>query len=731
MSDSNKKLTDAEKLIDGGIDLSKKELAELKRRGVEEADEILLRRKMKLATMPGYKEFMLTQAKSEILKNMFQQRIERETLKDAKSFQAGNQYKNKFSSSNLTGAVPSNKTTAKRVSANPFSSIKSNSTIMGKDPSATMENFMTLMRKIDEDKVRYQNQKIAFERKQEAIRENHHKEIVNVFLEATKATRRMRVRAPRIEEKPTAPAPTPVPLPRPSAPTPTVPPSGRPAPPTRPAEPAKPAEPVKPPAQPPAPPTRPAEPAKPSIDKAAEAAKERAREEAERKAREEAAKKAKEEADSRIREEAARKAREEADRKAREEAAKRAKEETERKTREEAAKRAKEETERKAREAAERAAEQTRREQSAERMREGRRRTQEAPPSTPPVQQVPPARPGPPATPAPGAPAPPTARPAPSKGPTATRQPFDINANIINFVSALKSRGITDKNLLAGVLGNAMKETGLNQRPEVSYANTSIARLETPGLFGTYKDDKGNIRHYEGPDGFTRLPTKIENGIRVTDTVALQKLKNDPEAFFERIYGMNWKTKRGDGSWKNPLGNTQPGDGYKFRGRGYLQLTGREMYTNASKAVFGDNRLVENPDLVNDPLIASATSAWLIQKRSPGMAKSLGFDINKLTPEQAQILATSVVAGKIVNPNAPGFTNQENYQKVAGFAELFRENGIYSKLVEETKVNSDLKRDLSANQTPTVIIAPQTNTNKNTTRSAPASQPNVNPMLGR
>jgi len=55
MSDSNKKLTDAEKLIDGGIDLSKKELAELKRRGVEEADEILLRRKMKLATIPGYK----------------------------------------------------------------------------------------------------------------------------------------------------------------------------------------------------------------------------------------------------------------------------------------------------------------------------------------------------------------------------------------------------------------------------------------------------------------------------------------------------------------------------------------------------------------------------------------------------------------------------------------------------------------------------------------------------
>ena len=36
---------------------------------------------------------------------------------------------------------------------------------------------------------------------------------------------------------------------------------------------------------------------------------------------------------------------------------------------------------------------------------------------------------------------------------------------------------------------------------------------------------------------------------------------------------------------KRSLGNDQPGDGYRFRGRGYIQLTGRDMYKRLGKAV--------------------------------------------------------------------------------------------------------------------------------------------------
>ena len=53
------------------------------------------------------------------------------------------------------------------------------------------------------------------------------------------------------------------------------------------------------------------------------------------------------------------------------------------------------------------------------------------------------------------------------------------------------------------------------------------------------------------------------------------------------------------------LGNTEPGDGYKFRGRGYLQITGRYNYEQASKAMPGGyTNFVDNPELVANPQIA-------------------------------------------------------------------------------------------------------------------------------
>lgn len=58
------------------------------------------------------------------------------------------------------------------------------------------------------------------------------------------------------------------------------------------------------------------------------------------------------------------------------------------------------------------------------------------------------------------------------------------------------------------------------------------------------------------------------------------------------------------------LGNIHPGDGVRYKGRGYLQLTGRYNYSRASQDLFGDDRLVRNPDLVSRPDIAAQTSIW-------------------------------------------------------------------------------------------------------------------------
>jgi putative chitinase len=59
------------------------------------------------------------------------------------------------------------------------------------------------------------------------------------------------------------------------------------------------------------------------------------------------------------------------------------------------------------------------------------------------------------------------------------------------------------------------------------------------------------------------------------------------------------------------LGNTQPGDGFRYRGRGYIQLTGRANYQTAGRALGLD--LENNPDSAADPEVALRVAAWYWQ----------------------------------------------------------------------------------------------------------------------
>lgn len=61
------------------------------------------------------------------------------------------------------------------------------------------------------------------------------------------------------------------------------------------------------------------------------------------------------------------------------------------------------------------------------------------------------------------------------------------------------------------------------------------------------------------------------------------------------------------------LGNTQVGDGKKFRGRGLIQITGRSNYNQVSKALGKD--FINNPELLAQPKYAAEASAWWWKNR--------------------------------------------------------------------------------------------------------------------
>lgn len=148
---------------------------------------------------------------------------------------------------------------------------------------------------------------------------------------------------------------------------------------------------------------------------------------------------------------------------------------------------------------------------------------------------------------------------------------------------AMDRAGITDNATRAGIAAIAMGESNMRGYTERGYGGTSNARIRE--VFGSR--------------------------VAGMSDAALNVLKADDRQFFNFVYGPAFSAGR-------QLGNTQPGDGYRFRGRGLIQLTGKANYARYGAAIGKRDELLANPDMANDPAVSALLTVAYIKDRYHG-----------------------------------------------------------------------------------------------------------------
>lgn len=152
------------------------------------------------------------------------------------------------------------------------------------------------------------------------------------------------------------------------------------------------------------------------------------------------------------------------------------------------------------------------------------------------------------------------------------------NASIL--IQRCIAKGITNHYSQGAILAIALKESNLNYAAaEVSYSKTSNERIRT-----------------------------IFSKTRGLSDATLTALKNNVKAFFDFVY--------------NGIAGNGANDGFKFRGRGYNQLTGRGNYRANGLKIGYD--LENNPDLLSTNPTVAADSLIQYFKDTFETAKRLG-----------------------------------------------------------------------------------------------------------
>ena len=236
------------------------------------------------------------------------------------------------------------------------------------------------------------------------------------------------------------------------------------------------------------------------------------------------------------------------------------------------------------------------------------------------------------------------------------------------------------------------------------------SREELANFMAQVTHESGGLTRLEEGFRYTRgidqIPVRsaMREGPEALEAARQEALRGNPERLGELMYG-------------GRMGNDEPGDGYRYRGRGYMQLTGKDNYRAAGDALGLD--LVSNPDLAADPENAARIATWYWQQNVPQTARedvtaatrAINGGINGLEDRQSryaewqrtltpEFLSTLGAAGRssvppgeerpVPSPAVDGLMRQgDRGSQVSALQEQLNQQGIRDAQGRELQVDGD------------------------------------------
>jgi putative chitinase len=176
-----------------------------------------------------------------------------------------------------------------------------------------------------------------------------------------------------------------------------------------------------------------------------------------------------------------------------------------------------------------------------------------------------------------------------------------------------------------------------------------MANISTETGGGVITRESGNYR----AERIVEVFGEGKSSAKVTPQEAT-RLAGNAKALFERVYNDPQRSPK----LTRELGNKLPGDGYKFRGGGDLQLTGRDNYERIGRMT-GHVEIVDNPDLLKDHEISFEVAVaefvalgciGLHRKGTPAVRRKVNGGTNGLKECQSWVQRWSAALPQVESP---------------------------------------------------------------------------------